>query len=162
MVVSLVPKLGNAVITTTVMDAASNTWTETWTVHVANVDDAWVNSRAPFPSSTRWKPRSPSTSATSIHRPASHHQPLWATVDLATGGVVRLTALPARLRVRGRHDRDDTRTDRTLDLDVRALADLNIDDLVAPSAELEAGSIVDIVVYVQESGRSPPPWWTCA
>ena len=66
--VSLVPEAsGNAVITTTVMDAAGNTWSETWTVHVANVDDAPVV--AEFPGTVpvaRSKPRSPSTSPTWI------------------------------------------------------------------------------------------------
>ena len=48
---------------------------------------------------------------------------------------------------------DDTScTDRTLDLDVRALADLSIDEIAVPSAELEARSIVDVVVYVRNTG----------
>ena len=155
-VVSLVPEAsGNAVITTTVMDAAGNTWTETWTVHVASLDDAPVVGE--FPGTVPVEHEVETTVSIDVSDVDSTNLQAttnrsWATVDLAAG-VVRLTApTPGYVSVGVTICDDTSCTDRTLDLDVRALADLSIDDLAAPSAELEAGSIVDVVVYVRNSG----------
>ncbi|MEC8078617.1 MAG: CARDB domain-containing protein [Candidatus Thermoplasmatota archaeon] len=155
-VVSLVPEAsGNAVITTTVMDAAGNTWTETWTVHVANVDDAPVVGE--FPGTVPVEHEVETTVSIDVSDVDSTvlqatTNRSWATVDL-DAGVVRLTApTPGYVSVGVTICDDTSCTDRTLDLDVRALADLSIDDLAVPSAELEAGSIVDVVVYVRNSG----------
>ena len=155
-VVSLVPEAsGNAVITTTVMDAAGNAWTETWTVHVANVDDAPVVGE--FPGTVPVEHEVETTVSIDVSDVDSTDLQAttnrsWATVDLAAG-VVRLTApTPGYVSVGVTICDDTSCTDRTLDLDVRALADLSIDDLAVPSAELEAGSIVDVVVYVRNSG----------
>ena len=155
-VVSLVPEAsGNAVITTTVMDAAGNTWTETWTIHVANVDDA--PRVGEFPGTVPVEHEVETTVSIDVSDVDSTDLQAttnrsWAIVDLAAG-VVRLTAPTPGYVAVGVTICDDTScTDRTLDLDVRALADLSIDDLAAPSAELEAGSIVDVVVYVRNSG----------
>ncbi|MEC7722481.1 MAG: CARDB domain-containing protein [Candidatus Thermoplasmatota archaeon] len=155
-VVSLVPEAsGNAVITTTVMDAAGNTWTETWTVHVANVDDAPVVGE--FPGTVPVEHEVETTVSIDVSDVDSTDLQAttnrsWATVDLAAG-VVRLTApTPGYVSVGVTVCDDTSCTDRTLDLDVRALADLSIDDLAVPSAELEAGNIVDVVVYVRNSG----------
>ena len=155
-VVSLVPEAsGNAVITTTVMDAAGNTWTETWTVHVASLDDAPVVGE--FPGTVPVEHEVETTVSIDVSDVDSANLQAttnrsWATVDLAAG-VVRLTApTPGYVSVGVTICDDTSCTDRTLDLDVRALADLSIDDLAAPSAELEAGSIVDVVVYVRNSG----------
>jgi hypothetical protein len=76
----------------------------------------------------------------------------WATVDLAAG-LVRLTPPTPGFVAVGVTVCDATScTDRTLDLDVRALADLSIDDISAPAGDYEEGSIVDIAVYVRNSG----------
>ncbi|MEC8625731.1 MAG: CARDB domain-containing protein, partial [Candidatus Thermoplasmatota archaeon] len=155
-VVSLVPEAsGNAVITTTVMDVAGNTWTETWTIHVANVDDAPVVGE--FPGTVPVEHEVETTVSIDVSDVDSTDLQAttnrsWATVDLAAG-VVRLTApTPGYVSVGVTVCDDTSCTDRTLDLDVRALADLSIDDLAVPSAELESGSIVDVVVYVRNSG----------
>ncbi len=154
--VSLVPEAsGNAAITTSVMDAAGNTWTESWTVHVANVDDAPVVGEflgtVPVEHEVETTVSIEVSDADSTNLQATTNRS-WATVDLAAG-VVRLTApTPGYVSVGVTVCDDTSCTDRTLDLDVRALADLSIDDLAAPSDALEAGSIVDVVVYVRNSG----------
>ncbi len=154
--VSLVPEAsGNAAITTTVMDAAGNVWTETWTVHVANVDDA--PRVGEFPGTVPVEHEVETTVSIDVSDVDSSNLQAttnrsWATVDLAAG-VVRLTApTPGYVSIGVTVCDDTSCTDRTLDLDVRALADLSIDELVAPAGELEAGSIVDIVVYVRNAG----------
>jgi len=154
--VSLVPEAsGNAVITTTVMDAAGNTWMETWTVHVANVDDAPVVAEflgtVPVEHEVETTVSIDVTDVDSTNLQATTNRS-WASVDLAAG-VVRLTApTPGYVSVGVTVCDDTSCTDRTLDLDVRALADLSIDDITVPSAELEAQSIVDVVVYVRNTG----------
>ena len=154
--VSLVPEAsGNAAITTTVMDAAGNVWTETWTVHVANVDDS--PRVGEFPGTVPVEHEVETTVSIDVSDVDSSSLQAttnrsWATVDLAAG-VVRLTApTPGYVSIGVTVCDDTSCTDRTLDLDVRALADLSIDELVAPAGELEAGSIVDIVVYVRNAG----------
>ena len=154
--VSLVPEAsGNAVITTTVMDAAGNTWSDTWTVHVANVDDAPVV--AEFPGTVPVEHEVETTVSIDVTDVDSTNlqgttNRSWASVDLAAG-VVRLTApTPGYVSVGVTVCDDTSCTDRTLDLDVRALADLSIDEIAVPSAELEARSIVDVVVYVRNTG----------
>ncbi len=154
--VSLVPEAsGNAAITTTVMDAAGNVWTETWTVHVANVDDA--PRVGEFPGTVPVEHEVETTVSIDVSDVDSSNLQAttnrsWATVDLGAG-VVRLTApTPGYVSIGVTVCDDTSCTDRTLDLDVRALADLSIDELVAPAGELEAGSIVDIVVYVRNAG----------
>ncbi len=154
--VSLVPEAsGHAVITTTVMDAAGNTWMETWTVHVANVDDAPVVAEflgtVPVEHEVETTVSIDVTDVDSTNLQATTNRS-WASVDLAAG-VVRLTApTPGYVSVGVTVCDDTSCTDRTLDLDVRALADLSIDDITVPSAELEAQSIVDVVVYVRNTG----------
>jgi hypothetical protein len=146
---------GNAGITTTVMDAAGNTWIETWTVHVANVDDA--PSVGEFPGTVPVEHEVETTVSIEVNDPDSTDLQAttnrsWATVDLAAG-LVRLTPPTPGFVAVGVTVCDATScTDRTLDLDVRALADLSIDDISAPAGEYEEGSIVDIAVYVRNSG----------
>ena len=129
-VVSLVPEAsGNAVITTTVMDAAGNTWTETWTVHVASLDDAPVVGE--FPGTVPVEHEVETTVSIDVSDVDSTNLQAttnrsWATVDLAAG-VVRLTApTPGYVSVGVTICDDTSCTDRTLDLDVRALADLSM------------------------------------
>ena len=154
--VSLVAEAsGNADITTTVMDAAGNTWTETWTVHVANVDDAPIVGE--FLGTVPVEHEVETTVTIEVNDPDSTDLQAttnrsWATVDLEAG-VIRLTPPTPGFVAVGVTVCDATScTDRTLDLDVRALADLSIDDISAPAGEYEEGSIVDIAVYVRNSG----------
>lgn len=154
--VSLVPEAsGDAGIVTSVMDAAGNTWTESWTVQVATVDDAPVVDE--FPGTVPVEHEVETTVAISVSDVDSSDLQAttnrsWATVDLAAG-VVRLTAPTPGFVSVGVTVCDATScTDRTLDLDVRALADLSIDDILAPTGALESGSIVDITVYVRNAG----------
>ena len=154
--VSLVPEAsGNAGIVTSVMDAAGNTWTEAWTVQVATVDDAPVVGE--FPGTVPVEHEVETTvpievsdvDSTDLQATTNRS---WATVDLAAG-VVRLTPPTPGFVAVGVTVCDETScSERTLDLDVRALADLSIDEIVAPAGEIVSGTIVDIVVYVRNSG----------
>ena len=147
---------GIASIITTVTDAAGNSWSEGWFVTVLNVDDAPVLSEFPglVPVEHEVATEVPLqvSDVDSTDLTASTNRS-WATVDL-DAGVVRVVPPTPGLVAVGVTVCDATScTERTLDLEVRALADLHIEDILLDGAsEPTQGDVVGVTVYVRNSG----------
>jgi hypothetical protein len=147
---------GIASITTTVTDVAGNSWSEGWSVTVLNVDDSPVLSEFPgvVPVEHEVATEVPLqvTDVDSTELTASTNRS-WATVDL-DAGVVRVVPPTPGLVAVGVTVCDATScTARTLDLEVRALADLHIEEiLIDGEIEPNQGDVVGVTVYVRNSG----------
>ena len=146
---------GVASLTTTVMDAAGNSWTEVWTVSVQSVDDTPIVDEFPgtVPVEHEVTTAIPIgvSDVDSTDLVATTNRS-WATVDLAEG-VVRVTAPTPGLVEVGISVCDATTcAERTLDLEVRALADLIVEEIRLDEEKPTSGEVVEVTVFVRNAG----------
>ena len=157
--IKLVPEAsGTALITTTVTDSAGNYWREVSTINVANVDDEPVLSEFPsvVPVEHGYAHNVPFTLADSD----SFTQDLtvttnrsWATIDMAERMIVIDAPTPGFTSVLVTACDESNCVERILDLEVRALAELFVEEIRIDNSDVRAGDIFEVKVFVRNSGQ---------
>ena len=157
--VKLVPEAsGSAQITTTVTDSAGNYWREVSTINVANVDDEPV--LAEFPSVvpvehgyTHLVPFTLSDSDSFTQDLTVTTNKTWATVDMDSRELIVDAPTPGFTSVLVTACDETSCVERILDLEVRALAELFIEEIRIDDSIIRAGDVFEVKVFVRNSGQ---------
>ncbi len=157
--IKLVPEAsGTAQITTTVTDSAGNFWREVSTINVANVDDKPVLSEFPsvVPVEHGYAHNVPFTLTDSD----SLNQDLtvttnrsWATINMVEREIVIDAPTPGFTSVLVTACDESNCVERILDLEVRALAELFIEEIRIDNDNIKAGDVFEVKVFVRNSGQ---------
>ena len=156
--VVLPDQFGTATVTVIVTDEAENIWTETFVVYVEEVDDKPVVNE--FPSiipveagvSTTIPFYYSDIDSTSLTVTADKS---WVFIDLSSSTLTvsppaTSSSIPIVLSVC-----DSTScTNQTLVLEVLALAELSIEEIIVDSTDIREGDVVPVRIYVRNSGTS--------
>jgi hypothetical protein len=154
----LVPEAsGVALITTTVSDSAGNYWREVSTINVAEIDDKPVLDEFPsvVPVEHGYSHEVPFTLSDSD----TFNQDLtvttnrsWATIDMTERMVIVDAPTPGFTSVLITACDQTSCSERVLDLEVRALAELFIEEIRVDDL-IPAGEIFEVRVFVRNSGQ---------
>ncbi|MEC7228740.1 MAG: CARDB domain-containing protein [Candidatus Thermoplasmatota archaeon] len=149
---------GTATVTVIVTDEAENTWTETFVVYVEEIDDKPVVNEFPsvIPVETGVSTTIPfyysDIDSTGLTVTADKS---WVTIDLSSSTLMvsppaTASSVPIVLSVC-----DQTScTNQTLVLEVLALAELSIEEIIVDSTNIREGDVVPVKIYVRNSGNS--------
>jgi hypothetical protein len=157
--IRLIPEAsGTAQITTTVTDSAGNYWREVSTINVANVDDKPVLNE--FPSVVPVEHGYVHNVAFTLADSDSFSQDLtvttnrsWATVNMADREIVIDAPTPGFVSVLVTACDESSCVERILDLEVRALAELFVEEIRINNDNVRAGDIFEVEVFVRNSGQ---------
>nr|MCS5526568.1 hypothetical protein [Candidatus Poseidoniales archaeon] len=149
---------GTSQVTATVSDAAGNSWSETFTVEVSIVDDNPV--LAEFPSVVPVDLSSTSSVPFTLDDIDSAESELsittnrsWAVPNLAERIILIDAPTPGFTSVLVTACDSSGCVERILDLEVRALPDLSIEELRLNKEVVRAGDIIEVKVMVRNSGQ---------
>ena len=149
---------GTSQITVIVSDAAGNSWSETFTVDVAQVDDKPV--LAEFPSVVPVDLSSTTSVPFTVSDIDSDEEELsittnrsWAVPNLSERFILIDAPTPGFTSVLVTACDSSGCVERILDLEVRALPDLSIEELRLNKENVRADDIVEIKVMVRNSGQ---------
>lgn len=156
--VKLVPEAsGTAQITIRVTDSAGNYWNEVATINVAAVDDKPVLEE--FPSVVPVEHGFEHTISFELSDSDTFNEDLvvttnrsWATVDMSTREIWVNAPTPGFTSVLITACDETSCVERILDLEVRALAELYIEE-IRISDDVRAGDIFEVKVFVRNSGQ---------
>ncbi len=155
---SLLPEAsGQASIQTTVSDSAGNTWTETFIVNVANVDDAPVLQE--FPALIPVELEVPSTISfdysdlDSSGLIASTNRS-WASVDMFNKTITVVAPVLGFSSVLVSLCDQTSCSERIIDLEVLSLPDLIVEEIDVGSSTVRSGDILSIRVLVRNLGQA--------
>ena len=148
---------GQAIVGMTVVDAAGNRWTDAFTVIVDAVDDPPAVTE--FPGivpverdvNTTLNLTVEDLDSTSLTASTNR---TWATVDLAAGTVSVTPPVVGFQSVLVSVCDQTTCSERTLDLEVLALADLRIESMDFGDSEMRHGEIISMRVLVRNDGHA--------
>jgi len=148
---------GIAQITTTVSDSAGNYWREVSTINVANVDDKPVLDE--FPSVVPVEHGYAHEVPFSLYDSDSFIQDLtvttnrsWATIDMDERMVIVDAPTPGFTSILITACDETSCSERVLDLEVRALAELFIEEIRVDDL-IPAGEIFEVRVFVRNAGQ---------
>jgi hypothetical protein len=148
---------GVAQITTTVSDSAGNYWREVSTINVANVDDKPVLDE--FPSVVPVEHGYAHEVPFSLYDSDSFIQDLtvttnrsWATIDMDERVVIVDAPTPGFTSILITACDETSCSERVLDLEVRALAELFIEEIRVDDL-IPAGEIFEVRVFVRNAGQ---------
>ena len=148
---------GIAQIVTTVTDYAGNYWSETSTINVVEVDDKPVLDE--FPSVVPVEHGYAHYISFTLSDKDSLNQDLtvstnrsWATVNMTTREILVDPPTPGFTSVLVTACDESSCVNRIIDLEVRALAELYIEDIRIED-EVRAGDIFEVKVFVRNSGQ---------
>ncbi|MDP6863975.1 MAG: CARDB domain-containing protein [Candidatus Poseidoniaceae archaeon] len=149
---------GTSQITVTVSDVAGNSWSETFTVDVALVDDRPV--LAEFPSVVPVDLSSTTSVPFTLNDIDSEESELsittnrsWAVANLSERLILIDAPTPGFTSVLVTACDSSGCVERIIDLEVRALPDLSIEELRLNKENVRADDIVEIKVMVRNSGQ---------
>lgn len=149
---------GTSQITVTVSDVAGNSWSESFTVDVAQVDDNPV--LAEFPSVVPVDLSSTTSVPFTLNDIDSEESELsittnrsWAVANLSERLILIDAPTPGFTSVLVTACDSSGCVERILDLEVRALPDLSIEELRLNKDTVRADDIVEIKVMVRNSGQ---------
>ena len=149
---------GTSQITVTVSDVAGNSWSETFTVDVALVDDKPV--LAEFPSVVPVDLSSTTSVPFTLNDIDSEESELsittnrsWAVANLSERLILIDAPTPGFTSVLVTACDSSGCVERIIDLEVRALPDLSIEELRLNKENVRADDIVEIKVMVRNSGQ---------
>ena len=156
--VRLIPESsGTAIVTTTVTDSAGNYWSETSTFNVANVDDEPVLDE--FPSVVPVEHGYQHNISFGLSDVDTFMQNLvvttnrsWATIDMESREILVNAPTPGFTSVLVTACDESNCVERILDLEVRALAELFVEEIRIDD-EVRAGEIFEVKVFVRNSGQ---------
>ena len=156
--IKLVPEAsGIAQITVKVTDAAGNYWSEVSTINVATVDDEPVLGE--FPSVVPVEHGYPHRISFELSDSDSFMQDLvvttnrsWAEVDMSSREIIVDAPTPGFTSVLVTACDETSCVERILDLEVRALAELFIEEIRIDD-DIRAGDIFEVKVFVRNSGQ---------
>lgn len=156
--VKLVPEAsGTAQITIRVTDSAGNFWNEVATINVAAVDDKPVLDE--FPSVVPVEHGFDHSISFELSDSDTFNEDLvvttnrsWATVDMSTREIWVNAPTPGFTSVLITACDETSCVERILDLEVRALAELYIEE-IRISDDVRAGDIFEVKVFVRNSGQ---------
>ena len=156
--VKLVPEAsGTAQITIRVTDSAGNFWNEVATINVAAVDDKPVLDE--FPSVVPVEHGFDHSISFELSDSDTFNEDLvvttnrsWATVDMLTREIWVNAPTPGFTSVLITACDETSCVERILDLEVRALAELYIEE-IRISDDVRAGDIFEVKVFVRNSGQ---------
>lgn len=156
--ISLQPEAsGQATIVTTVVDSAGNTWSETFIVNVANVDDTPVleefQSLIPVELAVSAEISFDYSDIDSSGLTASTNRS-WATVDVFNKTITVVPPSPGFTSVLITLCDQSSCHDRIMDLEVLSLPDLVIEEIDVGSEPVQAGDILSIRVFVRNIGQA--------
>jgi hypothetical protein len=154
----LVPEAsGVAQITVKVTDSAGNYWSEVSTINVATVDDEPVLEE--FPSVVPVEHGYEHRIAFELSDIDTFNQDLvvttnrsWAEVDMTTREIIVDAPTPGFTSVLVTACDESSCVERSLDLEVRALAELFIEEIRVDD-DIRAGDIFEVKVFVRNSGQ---------
>jgi len=157
--VKLVPEAsGSAQITTTVTDEAGNYWSDVSTINVENVDDSPI--LAEFPPIVPVEHGYPHSVSFSLSDSDSFAQDLtvttnktWATVDMTSREIIIDAPTPGFTSVLVTACDESSCVERIIDLEVRALAELFIEEIRIDNDNVRAGDVFEVKVFVRNSGQ---------
>lgn len=155
--IKLVPEAsGVALITTTITDSAGNYWREISTITVANVDDEPTLDEFPavVPVEHGYVHEVPfalSDSDSFIQDLTVTTNRSWATVDMDERVIIVDAPSPGFTSVLVTACDETSCAERVLDLEVRALAELFIEEIRVDDT-IPAGEIFEVKVFVRNSG----------
>ncbi|HIF46128.1 MAG TPA: hypothetical protein EYQ73_04955 [Candidatus Poseidoniales archaeon] len=149
---------GVAHVTTTVVDSSGNSWSEISTFTVANVDDS--PQLAEFPpivpvelGITKEIPFTVSDQDTIDNDLVITTNRSWATIDMVNRLIIVDGPTPGFTSVLVTACDETSCDERILDLEIRALPDLSIEEIRVMTELVFAGDIIDIKVMVRNSGQ---------
>ena len=156
--IKLVPEAsGTAQIVTKVTDSAGNYWSETSTINVAEVDDKPVLEE--FPSVVPVEHGYAHYISFALSDKDSFNEDLtvttnrsWATVNMTTREILVNPPSPGFTSVLVTACDESSCVDRIIDLEVRALAELYIEEIRIED-DIRAGDIFEVKVFVRNSGQ---------
>ena len=156
--IKLVPEAsGTAQIVTKVTDSAGNYWSETSTINVAEVDDKPVLEE--FPSVVPVEHGYAHYISFTLSDKDTFNQDLtvttnrsWATVNMTTREILVNPPSPGFTSVLVTACDESSCVDRIIDLEVRALAELYIEEIRIDD-DIRAGDIFEVKVFVRNSGQ---------
>ena len=156
--IKLVPEAsGIAQITIKVTDSAGNYWSEVSTINVATVDDEPVLEE--FPSVVPVEHGYEHRVAFELSDSDTFNQDLvvttnrsWAEVDMTTREIIVDAPTPGFTSILVTACDETNCVERTLDLEVRALAELFIEEIRVDD-DIRAGDIFEVKVFVRNSGQ---------
>ena len=156
--IKLVPEAsGIAQITVKVTDAAGNYWSEVSTINVVTVDDEPVLGE--FPSVVPVEHGYPHRISFELSDSDSFMQDLvvttnrsWAEVDMSSREIIVDAPTPGFTSVLVTACDETSCVERILDLEVRALAELFIEEIRIDD-DIRAGDIFEVKVFVRNSGQ---------
>ncbi|MFL2967584.1 MAG: CARDB domain-containing protein [Candidatus Poseidoniaceae archaeon] len=156
--IKLVPEAsGTAQITTTVTDSAGNYWREVSTINVANVDDKPVLAEFPavvpvehgYVHTVEFTLTDSDTFAEDLTVTTNRS---WATVDMSTREIVIDAPTPGFTSVLITACDENDCVERILDLEVRALAELFVEEIRIDD-DIRAGDLFEVKAFVRNSGQ---------
>ena len=156
--VKLVPEAsGVAELTTTVTDSAGNSWSEVSTFSVANVNDKPILEE--FPGVVPVEHGYTHNLSFELSDVDTFNQNLvvttnrsWATVNMETRQLLLDAPTPGFTSVLVTACDESNCVDRILDLEVRALAELYVEE-IRIDEDVRAGEIFEVKVFVRNSGQ---------
>ena len=156
--IRLVPEAsGTAVIVTTVTDSAGNFWSETSTINIEEIDDKPVLEE--FPSVVPVEHGYEHKISFFLSDKDTFNENLvvttnrsWATVDMSERELVVNPPTPGFTSVLVTACDESNCVDRILDLEVRALAELFIEE-IRIDEDIRSGDIFEVKVFVRNSGQ---------
>ena len=148
---------GVAEITTTVTDSAGNFWREISTINIANVDDKPIleEFQSVVPVEHGYPHQAPfglSDSDSFIQELSVTTNRSWATIDMNERMVIVDAPTPGFTSILITACDETSCTERVLDLEVRALAELFIEEIRVDDS-IPAGEVFEVRVFVRNSGQ---------
>ena len=148
---------GVAEITTTVTDSAGNFWREVSTINIADVDDKPILEEFPsvVPVEHGYAHQVPFTLSDSdsfIQDLSVTTNRSWATIDMNERVIIVDAPTPGFTSILITACDETSCTERVLDLEVRALAELFIEEIRVDDS-IPAGEIFEVRVFVRNSGQ---------
>ena len=148
---------GVAEITTTVTDSAGNFWREVSTINIADVDDKPILEEFPsvVPVEHGYAHEVPFTLSDSdsfIQDLSVTTNRSWATIDMNERVIIVDAPTPGFTSILITACDETSCTERVLDLEVRALAELFIEEIRVDDS-IPAGEIFEVRVFVRNSGQ---------
>jgi hypothetical protein len=148
---------GVAEITTTVTDSAGNFWREVSTINIANIDDKPILEEFPsvVPVEHGYAHQVPfalSDSDSFIQDLSVTTNRSWATIDMDERMIIVDAPTPGFTSILITACDETSCAERVLDLEVRALAELFIEEIRVDDS-IPAGEIFEVRVFVRNSGQ---------
>ena len=148
---------GQSVVGMTVMDAAGNTWDAAFTVVVNAVDDpptitefaGLIPAELDIPTQLNLTVNDVDSTALTASTNRS-----WASVDLENGRITVTPPVPGFQSVLVSVCDQSSCTNRTLDLEVMALADLVVESIDFGESTMTEGAIIEMRVLVRNQGQA--------